>query len=703
MRRFSFAQLLGVLLIVCVFFSALPVNAYAQTPYTVETGNKVLSPALLPYSYGTQIMIPFRATTEALGGIWLDLPIGTAHKTAILNDKVLFIMTGINCQVVLSLTEEIDFSTANGVDDYAAILVPLMLDGTIPVKKIDYPIEEQSGDLYIPLEVFTSALDLDAYVDRTTINFKPGFVYYQPTNFNVTFQLDVTSKTYDGKPFTPSEKGIKVFCDGVQVTDYLPLSFEYMYTDMNADLQSVDGLPVNAGGYALAVRTNVNDPKYSGTGYFSFMIYPADLVLTVKDETISAGESFPEFSCEVSGIVPGETRADALVVEPLFSVDADTTRPGTYRIEASGGKAGLNYNIKNRQSGTLTISSGAKVEVIQIHCVDALSDSVLLTSQQQAPAGASITVNAPALEGYQVSGQPQQQIIAGEGTVVTFYYTPTDHNPGEIVQIRCVDAVSESVLLTSQQQAPNGTSITVNAPALEGYQVSGQPQQQIIAEEGIVVTFYYTLTDSSINQNLGDPSPTTHLPYITGYKDGTFRPKSNVTRSEIAVMLYRLLTQMQDIEEPEGAVWRFLDTPPGTWYDTAVCTLALEGIVNGYEDGSFRPEHMVTRAEFVTMALRLVRITPSGAGRQFKDVSQTHWAVGYIQTAAGSGLITGYSDGTFRPNQYITRAEAVTILNRVSERSECVAADSTLTFSDVPANYWAYPAIMLAANIHSHS
>lgn len=634
MRRFCFVRLLGGLLIVCMFFSALPVKAYTQTPYTVEIGNKALSPALLPYSNDTQIMIPFRATTEALGGIWLDAPTGTAFKASILNDKVLLIITDINGQVVLSLIEEKDFNTADGVDDYVAILLPLMLDGTIPVKIIDYPIVEQSGDLYIPLEVFTSALDLDANVDGTTISFKPGFVYYRPINFTVTFQLDVTSKTYDGKPFTSLERGIKVFCNGVQVTDYLPLSFEYMYTDMNADLRNVDGPPVNAGEYALSVKTNVNDPQYSGRGDFNFNIYPADLVLTVKDETISAGDPLPRFSCEVSGIVPGETRANALVEEPLFSVEADTTKPGAYRIKASGGKAGLNYNIKNRRSGTLTVFSGVQEE---------------------------------------------------------------------IVQIRCVDAVSGSVLRISQQRAPAGTSITVNAPTLEGYQVSGRLQQRIIVGKGVAATFYYTRTDSNIDQNSGGPSPTNHLPYIAGYGDGTFRPENSVTRSETAVMIYRLLAQIRDMAAPEGAARRFIDTPPGTWYSTAVCTLALEGIVNGYEDGSFRPEHMVTRAEFVAMALRFAGISPSGAGRRFRDVSQTHWAAGYIQAAAGSGLILGYSDGTFHPDQHITRAEAVTILNRVSERSECAVVNYTLTFSDVPANYWAYQAIMLAANIHSHS
>lgn len=634
MRRFSFVRLLGSLLIICILSSALPVKVYAQSSYIMEVGPKVLAPAILPYSNGTQIMIPFRATTEALGGIWLDVPTGTAHKAAILNDKILYIVTGLNCQMVLSLTEEIDFSAVDELDDYIAILTPLILNGTIPVKNIDYPIVEQSGDLYIPLEVFTSALDLDVNIDGTTIRFKPGFVYYQPINFNVTFQLDVTSKTYDGKPFTPLDNGIKVFHNGVQVTDYLPLSFEYMYTDMNGDLQNVDGLPVNAGGYALAVRTNPNDPKYSGIGYFSFMIYPAELVLTVNDEIISVGDPLPTFSCEVSGIVSGETRADALVEDPLFSTQADTTQPGTYTINANGGKAGINYNIKDSQNGTLTVSGGSQVAT---------------------------------------------------------------------VQIRCVDMASDIVLLSSQQQAPTGTSITMSAPALEGYQVFGQPQQRIIARKGAEVTFYYTRTDSSIDQNPMEPNPVTHLPYIAGYEDGTFRPENNVTRSETAVMLYRLLTQTQHTAELQGTAWCFSDTPPGTWYDAAINTLTSKGIVNGYEDGSFRPGRMVTRAEFVAMAMRFSGASPSGTGRRFEDVPQTHWAVGYIQAAAGAGIISGYSDGTFRPDQYITRAEAVTILNRVSGRSECTVVNYTLIFSDVPASHWAYQAIMLAANIHNHS
>lgn len=634
MRRFSFVRFLSSLLIICILSSELPVKAYAQTSYTLEVGSKVLTPAILPYSNGIQIMIPFRATTEALGGIWLDVPTGTEHKAAVLNDRVLYIVTGLNYQMVLSLTEEIDFSAAEEFDDYLAILIPLILDGTIPVENIDYPIVEQSGDLYIPLEVFTSAFDLDASVDGTAIRFKSGFVYYQPTNFNVTFQLDVTSKTYDGKPFTPLDNGIKVFHNGVQVTDYLPLSIEYMYTDMNADLQNVNGLPVNAGGYALSVRTNVNDPKYSGIGYFSFMIYPAELVLTVKDETISVGDPLPIFSCEVSGIVPGETKADALVENPFFSIQADTTQPGTYAINASGGKAGINYTIKDYRNGTLT-----------------------------------------------VSGKPKETTV----------------------QIRCVDTASNGVLLSSQQQALTGVSITVSAPALEGYQVSGQPQQQIIAQEGTEVTFYYTRTDSNIDQNLREPDPGIHLPYIAGYEDGTFRPENNVTRSETAVMLYRLLSQKQYTVEPQGTAWLFSDTPPGTWYDAAIRTLTSEGIVDGYEDGTFRPGCMITRAEFVAMAIRFSGASPGGTGRQFEDVPQTHWAADYIQAAADAGIIFGYVNGTFRPDQYITRAEAVTVLNRVSGRTECTVVNYDQIFSDVPANHWAYQEIMLASNIHSHS
>lgn len=423
---------------------------------------------------------------------------------------------------------------------------------------------------------------------------------------------------------------MQVFCNGVQVTDYLPLSYDYSYTDPKLNLQFEDGVPVNAGAYALAIRTNPNDPKYSGVGYFSFMIHPAELTLKANDETITAGSPLPAFSYEIAGIVPGETRNDALLEEPRISAQImDNSSSGTYKIELSGGTSGTNYIIRDRLGGTLTILPGNRQETILIRCVDQDTGLTIREFQQQGVAENVVEISAPVLDGYDVFGQTERSVVVRENAEVTFYYV-----------------------------------------SVSGDQV----------EENLEI----------------------HIPYITGYGDGSFRPQNDVQRSEIAVMLYRLLVQSQRGTGTVGTAWRFTDVHSNTWYGTAVSTLAAKGIVNGYQDGSFRPDQAVSRSEFIVMVLRYAGITPYTTNRNFRDVSQSHWAVDYIQTAAQLGLISGYPDGTFRPEQYLTRAEAVTILNKISERAECMLTDKTVAFSDVPVNYWAYRDIMLAANAHRH-
>ena len=633
MMRFRFLRFCGSSLLLCMLMVTILMtgDAYAQASNstTIKTGSRTIS--LFPEAdfSGSQVMVPFRAMTEALGGIWLDIPTGTAHKAAILNDRAFYFVAGMNVQMILPLTGEI--SVPNGsLDDYIDTLTRLLLDGTIPMGTIDFAMIDKNGDLYIPLDVFTSAFSLDATVIDRTIYIYSNFVYYQFPDTNVTFRLDIPNKTYDGKPLVWTEDALQVFCNGVQVTDYLPLSYDYSYTDPKSNLQFEDGVPVNAGAYALAIRTNSNDPKYSGVGYFSFMIYPAELTLKANDETITAGSPLPTFSYEIAGIVPGETRNDALLEEPRISAQiVDNSRSGTYKIELSGGTSGTNYIIRDRLGGTLTILPGNRQETVLIRCVDQDTGLTIQEFQQQGVAENVVEISAPVLDGYDVFGQTERSVVVRENAEVTFYYV-----------------------------------------SVSGDQV----------EENLEI----------------------HIPYITGYGDGSFRPQNDVQRSEIAVMLYRLLVQSQRGTGTVGTAWRFTDVHSNTWYSTAVSTLAAKGIVNGYQDGSFRPDRAVSRAEFIVMALRYAGITPYTKNRNFGDVSQSHWAADYIQTAAQLGLISGYPDGTFRPEQYLTRAEAVTILNKISERAACMLTDKTVAFSDVPVNYWAYEDIMLAANAHRH-
>lgn len=659
MRRFVCLKLCCCLLSAAVLLATMQQTVYAQVTYTVEARGQTVSVYPAPYSDGGDIMVPFRALTEALGGIWLNVPIGKAHKVAILNDLALYIIADLNVQIIMPLTDDISydaFSEAETLDDYIPIIIGLMYDGTILVEYFDYQIVEKAGDVYLPLSEFASGLDLDYSVNENAITFDSSYIDYQPSSFNVTFQLDVpNNKTYDGEPITWSQDALKVFCNGTQVTDYLPLTFDCSCLNWNNEMQFISSQPKDAGSYALAVHTNPRDPKYSGTGYFNFIIYPAELILTAEDAEISVGDPLPSFSYNISGIVPGETKADAIIVDPVLTAGR-AAEAGSYPIEITGGTAGKNYMIKDRRSGILTISSKLAtipsevlLKTCQVQCIDQTTGRTLKMDKQQAEEGSSLVITAPDLNGYQVSGPKARKILVSNDITVIFYYTK----------------------VTKQEEIPNREEVSDQAEAPK--------QEEVSKQEDNMTTAVYR-------------------PYITGYSNGTFRPQDPIKRNAYAVMLYRLMQQAGSNGISLNQAREFTDVPMGAWYHDAVSTLAAKGIISGYSDGAFRPGKAVTRAEFVVLALRFAQIPIKNAERQFSDVPTSHWAANYIETAVKNGFISGYSDGSFRPEQQITRAAAVTILNRVSGRDQCIVADNISSFSDVPPDFWAYQSIMLAAN-----
>ena len=196
-----------------------------------------------------------------------------------------------------------------------------------------------------------------------------------------------------------------------------------------------------------------------------------------------------------------------------------------------------------------------------------------------------------------------------------------------------------------------------------------------------------------------------HYAYIIGYEDGTVRPQGNITRAEVATIFFRLLT-----DEVRAEYWStvsgYTDVKAGDWYNNAISTLSDLGIITGYEDGTFRPNASISRAEFVTIATRFFDYAAEYEGA-FSDVSYLSWYADFVQAAVDMGLVNGYENGTFRPNASITRAEAVAIVNRVLLRRP--DADHLLpwsvmnTFSDnVLESAWYYEDIQEATNSHDY-
>ena len=206
--------------------------------------------------------------------------------------------------------------------------------------------------------------------------------------------------------------------------------------------------------------------------------------------------------------------------------------------------------------------------------------------------------------------------------------------------------------------------------------------------------------DSPVGLNTED-----HVAYIIGYEDGTVRPGANITRAEVATIFFRLLT-----DETRESYWSqssgFTDVASGAWYNNAVSTLTRAGILDGYEDGSFRPNASITRAEFTKIAVSFFKHAGGASSNPFNDVPDSAWYAEFVKTAAELGLIDGYEDGTFRPNAPITRAEACTIVNRTlgraPDKDNLLPEHEMLTWPDNGRDAWYYAQIQEATNSHDY-
>lgn len=205
-----------------------------------------------------------------------------------------------------------------------------------------------------------------------------------------------------------------------------------------------------------------------------------------------------------------------------------------------------------------------------------------------------------------------------------------------------------------------------------------------------------------------------HGAYVVGYTDGTFGPDRDMTRSEAATIFARLLAQRNGERITAPTKTTFPDVPTNAWYAGYVSYLARYGIAVGYTDGLFHGDEPITRAEFTAMAVRFFDTYGNGDPAimeeysGFWDVSPGHWAAGYIADAARYGWVVGYGDGTFHADDEITRAEVVTIVNRLlgREADQEYIADhprGLVLFPDVSKSYWAYYDILEAANGHTAS
>ena len=212
-----------------------------------------------------------------------------------------------------------------------------------------------------------------------------------------------------------------------------------------------------------------------------------------------------------------------------------------------------------------------------------------------------------------------------------------------------------------------------------------------------VVTIYAGWRKSSVPAMLNGDD---HFAYIQGYADGTVHPDNNITRAQVATIFFRLLDE--DVRDDSLTTYNtFTDVSADYWANTAISTMSELGVIQGYSDGTFRPNAFITRAQFAAICARFDDTVKRGSS-DFTDING-HWAKAEIERAATLGWIQGYSDGTFRPNNNITRAQAMTMINRVLCRlpeDEDDLLRGMNTWTDCNPGDWCYLAVQEATNSH---
>ena len=350
------------------------------------------------------------------------------------------------------------------------------------------------------------------------------------------------------------------------------------------------------------------------------------------------------------------------------------------------------------------------------------------------PGGGELTVNegedltlsfAPA-EGYYLQDVLLDGVSVGDGASLTL----KDIGAAHTVRVVFAELMYELSYFTyggtEYETEPHSAGTVVEldkVPVRSGYRFTGW-----FADEALTLPVTSVTMDDHKSVHAGwervitpvPPTPSTpdepevhrpnglvldeHFAYLIGNDDGLIRPEANITRAEVATIFFRLLT-----DETRESFWSdtnsYTDVAAGSWYNNAVSTLSAMGVLGGYEDGSFRPNASITRAEFAKIAVSFFELEGLDCENPFLDVAPGAWYAESVAAAAEIGLIEGYEGGFFRPDAPITRAEACTIVNRTLGRAPHAAgllpeSEMNLWPDNMDASAWYYAQIQEATNSH---
>ena len=490
------------------------------------------------------------------------------------------------------------------------------------------------------------------------------------TNTNNNFK-DVEFKIVDGGlTITPLDTIIVTITGNTATKTYngSEQKVEGYTVSINSTLYTEDDFDFN--GVAAAARTDVGK---------TMMGLKAEQFTNTNDNFSKVAFNIVDGWIEIT---PTETELKVVANSNSWVYDGQDHADGGYTVTFGEEK----YEVKAGESATL--STGDTVTAFITKTVKHVSDTaegnneiVRLAVENEdgyktvTKLSGTLTITPAPLT--ITAGSSSQPYV--DGVVMCNEYTNTPLVDGDKI---------ESVKITGQQDGP-GKSDNVPSDAV----IKNAADEDVTGDYDITYV-------NGVLEGVPKLEKDVHFNYIMGYKDKTIRPNNNITRAEVATIFFRLLT-----DESREYYWKesndFKDIPDNYWACPAISTLTNAGILKGFEDGNFRPNEPVTRAQMATIIARFANLSEGTVS--FTDI-EGHWAQRAIELAAGNGWINGYEDGTFRPNDKITRAATMAMINRVLDRHvenvEDLLPDMNVWSDNMDTSYTFYFDIQEATNFH---
>ncbi len=559
-------------------------------------------------------------------------------------------------------------------------------------------ISTPKGDKFIAVAPVVAGYLVDRYavtLDPVTKNETVVFHYVKEGAGNEGRNVRVQLKGTDGKTLSVPDYATKYVVEkGAPVTVIAPEIPGYTFQS---------GTVTPQGGGVLTGSTFTADAVEKNTTVtFTYKKLPEHTITVLLEKhdgttvttethataTVSEGDSYTAIAPQIAGYTVNK------IMETVSNVTEDTTITFIYSKPEELALHEVTVELLEKTSAT---------ETAPIDPPEGFISKYYITH------GGGFSLTPPVLNGYNYVAPAVNAAVTplkGPIKVQFFYEKPKTYT----VTVRLEGASLAGYPL--KVEVPEGEQYTAIAPLIDGKKADKYSETVTADRGGIEIVFKYKNVKGPSTPKPPEEEPPEspvggvlnaddHIRYMAGHASGLFGPEGDLTRAQCAQIFYNLLLD-KDAAQPVS----FPDVPEDKWYARAIETLAGMDVLRGYNDGTFQPEKSITRAEFTAIAMRFGELDKSGEN-PFPDVTEDRWYYSDVVGSAKYGWIQGYTDGTFRPEEKISRTEVTYIVNRMLKRT----ADQTYidanpealaSFPDLPSSYWGYYSIMEATNAHDH-